>query len=401
MIEAAIECEPCDAAADDAVPPGWRCANPECCAPTASKRRGPSKEFCSKNKCKELAALAVAALKEDAKDKKIAELEQRVREQATTIALLKQELARAQAAPIHRVEAASSTKVAAVPIGSRPAIAVQQPARKAATAAAPRKQADVAAHNSAMPPTAVTAAPSNAASAAAAAGTRRPLAALSLHTQQPAQAPAKKPKASEPTREPPVELVRGAPGAAERVLSETALQRCGWSSRPSTSRPGERVWEHEELGLMLRERPDVRKDKSGWHVQMKLVKSITDSFYLTEHRPITLNELYADFEACMPLMEGAVSRCKGLRRALRAASEEAAMELQAEWAEDGHTLCEWLEGARDAQAGGSVHDAVAALGWTEESVRGVAAWLETQGDIYRTIDCDHFALTPADAPSCE
>ena len=140
MSDGAVAAEPCDAAADEAAPAGWRCANPECRAATASKRRGPNREFCSKNKCKELAALASAALKEDAKDKRLAELEKRVREQATTIVLLQQELQRAQAAPIHRV---------------------------AAPAAAP-------------------------------AGTRRPLAALSLNAQQPAQLPAKKAKPSVP-----------------------------------------------------------------------------------------------------------------------------------------------------------------------------------------------------------
>ena len=55
-----------------------------------------------------LAALASAALKEDAKDRQIAELQQRVREQATTIALLKQGLARAQAALAGTCEQAST-----------------------------------------------------------------------------------------------------------------------------------------------------------------------------------------------------------------------------------------------------------------------------------------------------
>ena len=402
MIEVAIECEPCDAAADDAVPPGWRCANPECRAPTASKRRGPSKEFCSKNKCKELASLAVAALKEDDKDKRIAELERQLREQATAIALLKQELKRAQAAPINRVQAASSSKAAvAIDEGRRP-IAVQQPAAKVATASAPVKQAGTAARST-VQPTAVASTLSNAAPAAAAAGTRRPLAALPLNAQQPAQQPAaKKAKPSEPTPEPPVGHAGGAPDAPTRKLSAKEWEQCDWSSRPSRSRPGECTWEHKELGLVLRERPTLRKDETGWHIQQALVKAIIESFYLAKHRPMKLDELYADFEACVPLEEGAVSRSKSLRRALRVAQEEAGAELQVEWDDHCDALCEWLEGASDdALAGHSVHDAVAALGWTEEHVRGVVAMLEEQGNIYSTIDCDHFALTPADAPSCE
>jgi phosphomevalonate kinase len=153
---------------------------------------------------------------------------------------------------------------------------------------------------------------------------------------------------------------------------------------------------------VLRERPTLRKDETGWHIQQALVKAIIESFYLAKHRPMKLDELYADFEACVPLEEGAVSRSKSLRRALRVAQEEAGAELQVEWDDHCDALCEWLEGASDdALAGHSVHDAVAALGWTEEHVRGVVAMLEEQGNIYSTIDCDHFALTPADAPSCE
>ena len=36
----------------------WACANPDCGATTASKRRGPNLEFCSKAKCKALASQA-------------------------------------------------------------------------------------------------------------------------------------------------------------------------------------------------------------------------------------------------------------------------------------------------------------------------------------------------------
>ena len=312
-----VVAEPCDAAADEAVPAGWRCANPECRAATASKRRGPSKEFCSKNKCKELAALASAALKEDAKDRRIAKLEKRVLEQATTIALLKHELARAQAAPIHHVAAPS----------------------------------------------------------AAPAGTCRPLAALSLNAQQPAQPPAKKVKPSGPPLRPPaVDAGADAPGASAWEPSAEAWEGCGWSARPSRSRPGESRWVHKELGLKLDEAPTLHKGDAGWQVQLPLVKAIIESFFFTEHGPIPPDELYADFEACVPLKEGAVSGSKSLRRALRAACEQAGKQIEEEWADECHALCAWLEGAT-APEGRSVRDAVAALGWPEHRVRGVAACL--------------------------
>ena len=55
--------------------PGWRCANQQCDATTASKCRGPNKEFCSRNRCKELARCGpsggeLVTLNEDAKDKR-------------------------------------------------------------------------------------------------------------------------------------------------------------------------------------------------------------------------------------------------------------------------------------------------------------------------------------------
>ena len=86
---------PCEVA-DEALPAGWRCANPECRATTASKRRGPRKEFCSKSQCKDLATKASAAVKEGAKDRRIAELEAKVSELTTSVVLLKEQLARAQ-----------------------------------------------------------------------------------------------------------------------------------------------------------------------------------------------------------------------------------------------------------------------------------------------------------------
>ena len=97
-MEPAVNCEPCEVAeeADEAVPFGWCCAN--CGAEAASKRRGPNKEFCSKGPCRRLDSLASVAVKDDANLQRIATLEGKVREQATTITLLKNQLTQAQAA---------------------------------------------------------------------------------------------------------------------------------------------------------------------------------------------------------------------------------------------------------------------------------------------------------------
>jgi hypothetical protein len=396
MIEAV--CEPCgEVAADEGVPAGWRCANPECRATTASKRRGPSYEFCSKNKCKDLAKLALATLKEDAKDRHIAELKKQLREQATTIALLKQQVAKAHAAPIHRSDAASSSKVAAAV--ALKGIAVQQPAAKPATSA-PQKQS-AAAPRSTVPRTAVAVAPPNATTmsttttgTAAAAGTRRPLAALSLNPQQqPAQQLAKKAKPSEPTFEPICEPI------------SKVWQQCGWTTRPSRSRPGESMWVHEKLDLVLAEAPTIRKDDGVWHIHVPLMQAIIEASYLKTGPIKSFAKLNADFEACVPLKEGAVGRHPSLRSALKVAREEALSEMAADWSAAGDELCEWLEEAPDALAGRAVNDAIVAMwGWSEARTRRLFANLAEEGRIYSTTDSDHFAVrvapvSPVDSPS--
>lgn len=139
----------------------WACANPDCGATTASKRRGPNLEFCSKAKCKALASQAVAVAKEDEKDRRIAELQAQVLRQATEIALLRSQVAASQQR------------------------APPKPASSSSSASAATAKA----------------------TAAASAGTRRPLAPLSATNMQYLQAlvaeqsttqvpPAKKPKAA-------------------------------------------------------------------------------------------------------------------------------------------------------------------------------------------------------------
>ena len=114
---------PCEVA-DEALPAGWRCANPECRATTASKRRGPRK---AKSQCKDLATKASAAVKEGAKDRRIAELEAKVSELTTSVVLLKEQLARAQRSGCAADECCRGRPLAAVS-GNAQAQAEAQPA---------------------------------------------------------------------------------------------------------------------------------------------------------------------------------------------------------------------------------------------------------------------------------
>ena len=93
------------------------------------------------------------------------------------------------------------------------------------------------------------------------------------------------------------------------------------STRPSRTRPGQSTWVHNELGLVLRDAPKVSNDAAGWHVSLALVKAIIQSFFLAEQRPMQVDDLFANFEACVPLYEGTVSKSKSLRTALRAARQ--------------------------------------------------------------------------------
>jgi hypothetical protein len=286
-------------------------------------------------------------------------------------------------------------------------IAVQQPAAKPATSALV-KQSAISSHSTVprntvavAPPkaTTTTAAAAGTTTTAAAAGTRRPLAALSLNSQQqPAQQQAKKAKPSEPTPE---------LAAATEHISTLAKgwQLCRWTTRPSRSRPGESTWVHEKLDLVLAEAPTIRKDDGVWHIHVPLMQAIIEASYLKTGPIKSFAKLNADFEACVPLKEGAVGRHPSLRSALKVAREEALSEMAADWSAAGDELCEWLEEAPDALAGRAVNDAIVAMwGWSEARTRRLFANLAEEGRIYSTTDSDHFAVrvapvSPVDSPS--
>ena len=431
----------CEEANDEAVPFGWRCANQECRAATASKRRGPNKEFCSKGPCRRLASLASAEVKDDANAKRIAALEQQVRDQATTIVLLRKDLAQAQAA-LERAQAATKA-AAAFPVANKPPVAPQptakptsvppparrtndpalmallQDARTAApssaapsaaatsTAASTERTPLVAPQPSAKPASAApsTATPSAATASAAAPsgaapGARRPLAALSLNHEP---RPVKKAKPSELTPVLPAEPVaQPAPQTLPWWKSGTLCP--GWIARPSTTRPGEHTYTHKELGIHLRSPPAIQtEDGEGWHVQEELIKALIERFQLENDGSMPMEQLRTDFERAVRMKPGAVSCTKRLRKLVSSVAVQACEQLSAEWDDDREALCDWLEDADDAR-GRSLKEAVEAMRsaschWDARRVRAVARMLEEEGSIYSTIDEDHFAITPPDSAS--
>ena len=78
---------------------------------------------------------------EDAKDRRIAELEQRCREQATTITLLRHEIAQAKAAAVPRPAHAPALPVATSTASSRRPLAALQPNAQPAAQPPPAKKA--------------------------------------------------------------------------------------------------------------------------------------------------------------------------------------------------------------------------------------------------------------------
>ena len=238
--EVVSECSPC-ADADEVVPFDWVCAN--CGAIEASKRRGPNKEFCSKGPCRRLAGLASAAVKDDSKSNRIATLEAKVRDQATTITLLQNKVARVQAM-LERADAAASSKAAAAPIAKQPV--VPQSAKTAAALALqrptnhPALTAMIQGSRPAAPPKATLAAAAHptVASGDGAVGARRPLAALSVNSSHGPQ-PAKKAKPSEP------------------VLPE------GWQKKKRSSQPGCFRYINKHFKLNLGEPPREHIKKHG------------------------------------------------------------------------------------------------------------------------------------------
>ena len=217
-------CAAC-ADADEAVPFGWSCVN--CGAKAASKRRRPNKEFCSKGPCRRLAGLASASVKDDANVKRIATLEAKVRDQATTITLLQKQLAEAQAA-LERAKAASSSKAAtaatAKPVAPRPTAKPAVAPAQARPTNHPALVAMLQASRSAAPPKtvpAVVAPPTNLRQPQLATAARRPAPAGGGLSQRRARAAASEKGKGE-------RADAGAPGG----LAETGR-------RPSSSRPGE------------------------------------------------------------------------------------------------------------------------------------------------------------------
>jgi hypothetical protein len=76
--------------------PCWHAPCVNCGNTATSKWRGPNKDLCSGNKCKDVAAAAFAALRDSEKDQQIAELKAQVRELATTVAVLRGQRVEAQ-----------------------------------------------------------------------------------------------------------------------------------------------------------------------------------------------------------------------------------------------------------------------------------------------------------------
>ena len=380
-------CAPCGDDATEGVPAGWRCVN--CGEETASKRRGPNKEFCSKGPCRRLASMASAEAKDDVSQRRISALEAQVRDQATTIALLRKELTQAQAA----LERASSVKATAKTSASKP-VAPQPTAKPTAARAQPRTttHTDNAAIM-ALLQSASTSAPGKAASAAATpaasvprAGERRPLTALQVNgATAEAAAPGKKAKRTEPAPKP---VPKPMPWWKRGVLCP------GWTHRPSNKRPGESTWIHEELGVALAEPPRVRTDDGdGWCVQYAVIRSLMQGFLLENGRLISRKQLYADFEVAMGLEAGTVAGSIELKKLVNDESEAASESLGQRWEEDKNALYAWLQAAED-KTGRGLLDAVGALGWDTRRVRACAHLLEDDGDIYSTIDAEHFAITP-------
>ena len=417
-------------------PSGWRCANPECCATTASKRRGPNKEFCSRNRCKDLAAIALANVKGDAKDKLLDELRQRVRDQATEIALLKQQLARAQAVPTAVSSAAKPTASAAA--GDRRPLAALSTSSSSSTAAAPpAKKAKAAAPAAASFATAAQAFQTALARrpAAAANAGRQPLGELSANAQRPAAAqqpakqvpwaavlgsassPASTPAATAPSapaaasnagRQPlgelsatvdvqqPAPATQPAPPPVKQAWYKAGRLPHGWSKHSLQSRPGEYTYRHAALDVELTEPPTLAHPvNADWQVQPELIRQLIGRFSIgNEGRNVKVDELYSQFEMAVQLKPGSVRGVKSLRQRVTEAQGKALDGLQA----DHDALRDWIEDTED-DTGRDVSTFADDLAWDERRLFFMLKLLEARGDIYTTIDRDHYAVTaPAESP---
>jgi hypothetical protein len=262
MAAAGPTCEP----AAEAGEAPWACANPECGATTFSKRRGPNLEFCSKSRCKALAAQAIAAAKEDTKDRRISELELKVREQATELAILRSQLQRAQQASCAPSRSTSSKGAAGQPGASS-------------------------------------------GSGTACAGSRRPLAALPINTQPLAARPheptaLKKAKfAAEPTAAPPP------PPPNPAIAFRRSEAPPGWTQSTSG-------WIHpdlqEETGI-----PTVLAQADAFVMPRNLLWQLGYNILKAEGRAFKLSEVHTALEKILELPAGSVASVEPLHQAFK------------------------------------------------------------------------------------
>ena len=259
--------------APEAAESAWMCANPSCRSTTFSKKRGPNREFCSRSQCKQLASKACAVAKENDKDAKIAELEAKVLEQATQIALLRSQLAASQ----------------------RACDAITQETAKKSAAAKPAADA-------AKP---------------AAAGVRRPLGEVSLNAQP--LAPAKKPKLAAASTHMP-------PPAASALEYKRSEPPAGWTFTKSEFEE-DHGWSHPDLGKIqlqaLVQFPSVVGPDDKFRVDDCLLWLLMEEFIARHGRVCTSSELRVAFESILELPDGTVRGVDDLRRAYKKACAEA------------------------------------------------------------------------------
>jgi len=281
--EAQVVCDD----SDNAVPlEPKRCANINCRASTASKWRGPHKEFCSKYACKKLAATATEVLQQANKDRRIIELEIEVLELRRLLAAARKEVVAASGA--------GSKRLAPAP----PALP------------APKKPAPSA-----------TEAP------------RPPLAPLAANAQQAAPSLTMREPAGKPPPQPPW---------YER---EGGLPR-GWISRPSLSRPGKLTYVFPEFGVFMQMAPRVKSEDGELAVQQALLKELMLRYKNEHDMPIKRPELWRRIEKCLQMKVGFIVGSKFWRRHVNRVTAAAAEQLAGEQLD---AECEDEEGEEDEE----------------------------------------------------
>ena len=288
----ALVCPEADGSAVAAPHPPCR----RCKTVTASQWRGPGGAWCSRSKCKEEAARAFEALKGDAKDRRILELELEVIElkrllaEAVRVAKGGGRLGGAEpaAAPQPAPLAGSQASVALV-AHQRVSHEPTNPTQAARPAPAPTRALAVAP----QPPVRVEAPPG--------AGQKRPALAERTNASVP-PVPPKKPCA------PPQMIPRAEPAAcASAAAVSVAKLPAGWTTRWSTTNAA-RVWEYHELDLQLFEPPRAHDaEKACLVVQPELVMELRRAaLYRDPLVPVRDCVLRGLFEKCMGLPGNAV-----------------------------------------------------------------------------------------------